>query len=131
MYGNTKANPSICDRCGQKWPRIKLKAQVIAEKQTRLMVCPDCLDVDQPQLMIGKIRTISDPYPIRDPRPDINFNLAETGFGWNPIGGTGLTISMSPATTINPNSPPPTGLYYYGVSLDMSFYLNSQNIPIL
>jgi len=98
-YGPTTNNPSICDVCGQKWPRRRLRYQIINAKPTRTLACPDCWDLDNPQLQVGRLR-VSDPKSIREPRPDINFPQ-EAGYGWNPIGGMGLSMQMWPQTVIN------------------------------
>ncbi|CAB4122789.1 hypothetical protein UFOVP28_45 [uncultured Caudovirales phage] len=101
MYGPIHKNPSICDICGQKWQRIKLKRQVIAGKPTKLLCCPECWDQDNPQLLLGRLR-VSDPHPIQEPRPDINFPY-EAGFGWNPVSNEGLSITVYP-TNFLPNT---------------------------
>lgn len=59
----------ICDRCGQTNKLSALRFQVVAQKPTGLRVCPGCLDVDHPQLMLGRV-PVSDPQALKDPRPD-------------------------------------------------------------
>lgn len=58
-----------CARCGQRADLSKLKYQIIKQKITNLRVCAECLDEDQPQLMLGTF-PIDDPQALRDPRPD-------------------------------------------------------------
>lgn len=55
------------------------------------MVCPPCLDQDQPQWVPAKFRT--DPEPVRDVRPDTGIEEANAGFGWNPVGGFGTILT--------------------------------------
>lgn len=59
----------FCARCGQRADLSKLRPQIIKQKITNLKVCPECLDEDQPQLMLGTF-PIDDPQALRDPRPD-------------------------------------------------------------
>lgn len=59
----------FCARCNQRYNLDKLKPQIIKQKVTNLKVCPECLDEDQPQLMLGTF-PIDDPQALRDPRPD-------------------------------------------------------------
>jgi hypothetical protein len=59
----------ICDRCGWQYMLRDLKDEVVDQKQTGLLVCPPCLDVDHPQLQLGKT-PVYDPQALRNPRPD-------------------------------------------------------------
>ena len=59
----------FCQRCGFRYDLRKLKAQTIKQKTTALRVCPECLDEDHPQLMLGTF-PIDDPQALRNPRPD-------------------------------------------------------------
>lgn len=103
--GNTFASAkwaiAICDRCGQRYKLKQLRRQVIKQKLTDLLVCPSCLDPDQPQLMLGSV-PINDPQALRNPRPDTTYTVSgkQHGgnrifqWGWNPVGGSrdgGLT----------------------------------------
>ena len=49
-------------------------------------MCSTCLDVDQPQLQLGRIDTF-DPQSLIDPRPDVGVQGSTTYFGWMPVGG--------------------------------------------
>lgn len=53
------------------------------------MVCPSCLDEDQPQWFGPKIFK-PDPAPVPQARPDIVLDEANSGFGWGPVGGMGV-----------------------------------------
>lgn len=58
-----------CQRCGFRYDLTKLKPQILKQKETNLRVCPECLDADHPQLMLGTF-PIDDPQALRNPRPD-------------------------------------------------------------
>lgn len=89
-----------CDRCGQQYKLKKLKTEIIKQRKYQLLVCPECWDPDQPQLMLGTF-PVDDPQALRDPRRDttyvqagINSDGFPTGgsrdiqWGWNPVGGS-------------------------------------------
>jgi len=59
----------LCDRCGQRQYLRELTDQIVDQKKTGLLVCSVCLDVDHPQLRLGKT-PIYDPQALRNPRPD-------------------------------------------------------------
>lgn len=105
-----------CDRCGQQYRLKKLKIEIIKQRQYQLLVCPECWDPDQPQLMLGTF-PVDDPQALRNPRKDttyiqagINTDGFPTGgsrdiqWGWNPVGGASffdaaLTPNYLVATT--------------------------------
>lgn len=84
---------AICDRCGLEHKYNSLKFQVVARKLTSVLVCDDCLDVDQPQWFPARIVS-GDPAPVPNARPEQNEALVYSGFGWGPVGGLGTTIIM-------------------------------------
>ena len=118
--GNRFASGKIaiaeCDRCGQQYKLKKLKTEIIKQRLYQLLVCPECWDPDQPQLMLGTF-PVDDPQALRNPRKDttyvtsgINFNGNPSGgsrdiqWGWAPVGGSrfnddGLTPNYLVATT--------------------------------
>ena len=59
----------FCQLCGQRYTLSKLKPQIIKQKVTNSLRCPECLDEDHPQLMLGTF-PIDDPQALRNPRPD-------------------------------------------------------------
>lgn len=88
-----------CDRCGQQYKLKQLKTEVIKQRRYELLVCPECWDPDQPQLMLGTF-PVDDPQALRNPRRDTTYYtsgiLADGSFGggsrvfqwgWNPVGG--------------------------------------------
>jgi len=105
-----------CDRCGQQYRLKQLKTEIIKQRKYELLVCPECWDPDQPQLMLGTF-PVDDPQALRNPRRDttyvqagINAGGFPTGgsrdiqWGWNPVGGASyfdaaLTPNYLMATT--------------------------------
>ena len=115
---------AMCDRCGQQFKLKNLKTEIIKQRKYELLVCPECWDPDQPQLMLGTF-PVEDPQALRNPRKDNTYITAGTnglqdnlnGFpgyptggsrdiqwGWAPVGGArefdvGLTPNYLVATT--------------------------------
>lgn len=100
-----------CDRCGQQFKLKQLRTEIIKQRKYELLVCPECWDPDQPQLMLGTF-PIDDPQALRNPRRDttyfvsgLNANGNVSGgsrdifWGWNPVGGSSQFDS---ALTPNP-----------------------------
>lgn len=88
-----------CDRCGQRYKLTVLRKETVKTKIRNILVCPQCWDPDQPQLMLG-MYPVDDPQGLRDPRPDrsyVSSGLLADGYqgegsrniqwGWNPVGG--------------------------------------------
>lgn len=98
---------AICDRCGEEWMLKELKKEIVKQRETGLLMCPDCWDPDQPQLMLGTF-PIDDPQGLRTSRRDTSYlvsGLTATGtlgegsrviqWGWNPVGGaTGHGVNL-------------------------------------
>jgi len=108
--GNRFASGKIaiaeCDRCGQQYKLKKLKTEIIKQRKYELLVCPECWDPDQPQLMLGTF-PVDDPQALRNPRKDTTYvtsgvNTAgyvsggsrEIQWGWNPVGGSRLNDNL-------------------------------------
>lgn len=107
----------FCDRCGQRCDLNSMIEQYENLLPIGIRVCDECLDVDHPQLQLGRV-PMDDPQALRNARPDNTFfapgNQGAGGsrmfqYGWNPIGGaegydTGLTpnflISTSAVGTV-------------------------------
>ena len=85
-YASGKNAIAFCDRCAFEYPYNKLRFEIYDQKRTGFRVCPECLDVDQPQLQLGK-NPINDPQALRDARPDTSLEASRRLSGWNPIGG--------------------------------------------
>jgi hypothetical protein len=112
-----------CDRCSFRFKLTKLKREVVKTKNYELLVCPQCWDPDQPQLLLG-MTPVDDPQGLRNPRPDrsyqasgqdglqiLNGNSSSVNqagtigegsrvfqWGWNPVGG-----ASSFDTVLTPN----------------------------
>jgi hypothetical protein len=111
-----------CDRCAQRYKLKELKIQILKTKPYQVKVCKTCWDPDQPQLSLG-LYPVDDPQAVRDPRPDVSYQVSgqsglqinvtgegpdgfgspELGsrviqWGWNPVGG-----SRGPDAGLTPN----------------------------
>lgn len=60
---------SECDRCGFRYKLRQLRDLVIKDHDVNIKVCPECWEMDHPQLKLGTF-PVDDPQAIRDPRPD-------------------------------------------------------------
>ena len=91
---------AMCDRCGQQFKLKQLRTEIIKQRKYELLVCPECFDPDQPQLMLGTF-PVDDPQALRNPRRDTTYfvsGLNDDGnlsggsrdifWGWNPVGGS-------------------------------------------
>ena len=108
-FASGKRAIAMCDRCGQQYLLKQLKTEIIKQRKYQLLVCPECWDPDQPQLMLGTF-PVEDPQALRNPRKDTTYVTAgnnglqlypvnspsggvPTGgsrdiqWGWNPVGG--------------------------------------------
>jgi hypothetical protein len=86
QYAVGKRAFGFCDRCAQRYPLNVLKKQIYNQRPIDLRVCPDCLDVDQPQLQLGKYPVL-DPIALRNPRPDTSQTQSRALFGWQYVEG--------------------------------------------
>ena len=99
-FASGKKAIAECDRCGQQFKLKKLKEEIIKQRKYQLLVCPECWDPDQPQLMLGTF-PVDDPQALRNPRRDTTYvtsgvnaagNLSggsrDIQWGWNPVGGS-------------------------------------------
>lgn len=84
-YASGKKAIAECDRCGFRYKLKQLKKEVVKQKITGLLVCPECWTPDQPQLMLGTF-PIYDPQALRNPRPDRPAESRDIQWGWNPVG---------------------------------------------
>ena len=103
-----------CDRCAQRYKLKELRIQTLKTKPYRVKVCKTCYDPDHPQLQLG-MYPVNDPQAVREPRPDVSYEISgqsglqlnitgigpnglgspEAGsrifqWGWNPVGGSRL-----------------------------------------
>ena len=80
----------ICDRCGFTYKLRQLKAQIENKRPNGLLVCPECLDQDNPQCQSPRVTT--DAISLRDPRPDSGLGGSGGLFGWSPVGNPATQI---------------------------------------
>ena len=83
-YALGKKAIAICDRCGFQYKLNQLRPQFTDLRNTGLLVCPSCLDEENPQLQLGRW-PINDPEALRDPRPDTNQNVSRSLSAFDPI----------------------------------------------
>ena len=89
-----------CDRCAQRYKLKQLRTQIVKTRPFNIKVCPECWDPDQPQLQLG-MYPVNDPQAVREPRPDISYQVSgididgnSSGgsriiqWGWAPVGGS-------------------------------------------
>ena len=89
--GNRFASGKIaiaeCDRCGQQYQLKALKTEIIKQRKYQLLVCPECWDPDQPQLMLGTF-PVDDPQALRNPRKDTTYVTSGVNAAGNLSGGS-------------------------------------------
>ena len=98
-FASGKNSIAECDRCGQRYKLKELRKQVLKTKLYNVKVCPSCWDPDQPQLQLG-MYPVNDPQAVREPRPDVSYQVSGVGpdgepeggsrifqWGWAPVGG--------------------------------------------
>lgn len=86
-----------CDRCGFHFRLNQLHYEIYDERPNGLRVCSVCLDVDNPQLQLGRVSSY-DPQSLIDPRPDINRPGSTSLFGWLPVGNPLTNIQCQVGT---------------------------------
>lgn len=99
-FASGKRAIAECDRCGQQYKLKQLRTEIIKQRKYELLVCPECWDPDQPQLMLGTF-PVDDPQALRNPRRDTTYvtsgnnasgNLSggsrDIQWGWLPVGGS-------------------------------------------
>ena len=121
-FASGKNSIAMCDRCGFQFKLTALRKEIQKTKIYNLLVCPECWDPDQPQLLLG-MYPVNDPQAVRDPRPDVSYQVsgqnglqilltnstAQNGFGypeagsrifqwgWSPVGGaSGFDTLLTP-----------------------------------
>jgi hypothetical protein len=108
-YSSGKHSIAECDRCGQRYKLSQLRKLTIKLKQVSIKVCPECWEMDQPQLHLG-LFPINDPQAVREPRPDVSYAVSGIGvdgepqggsrvfqWSWNPVGGSrNFDIALTP-----------------------------------
>ena len=85
-YAVGKKAFGFCDRTGFRYPLKDLVPQIENGKPNGLLVGRDVVDEDQPQLQLGRVRTL-DPQALRNPRPDQGLAESRKLFAFDPVGG--------------------------------------------
>jgi hypothetical protein len=93
---------AICDRCSQQFKLKQLRTEIVKQRKYELLVCSECWDPDQPQLMLGTF-PVDDPQALRNPRRDTTYFVSgltvdgslgggsrDIQWGWAPVGGSRL-----------------------------------------
>lgn len=76
----------FCDLTGFRYPLRDLVPQIVNQRPTGLLVGKDVLDVDQPQLQLGRVRA-NDDQSLRNPRPDRAQAESRELYAFDPVGG--------------------------------------------
>lgn len=87
QFASGKHAIAECDRCGFQYKLKVLRNLIIKTKNINLLVCPECWEPDQPQLLLG-MYPIQDPQALRNPRPDNTYTVAGINADGNPSGGS-------------------------------------------
>lgn len=85
---------ALCDTCGQRVRYRDLKQDVYNQRFTGLLVCPECLDVDNPQLQVGILTARPEAIALENPRPATPDFVSRGWVSWNPV--QVLTVQMTP-----------------------------------
>jgi hypothetical protein len=113
-FSSGKNSIAECDRCGFRFKLTALRKEVIKTKTYNLLVCSSCWDPDQPQLQLG-MYPVDDPQGVRDPRPDVSYQVSGLGadgylgggsrifqWGWAPVGGASFfDAGMTPNNLVS------------------------------
>ena len=108
-FATGKNSIAMCDRCGQQFKLTALRKEIQKTKIYNLLVCPQCFDPDQPQLLLG-MYPVDDPQAVRNPRKDTTYVTAgvnsigsltggsrDLQWGWNPVGGaSNFDVALTP-----------------------------------
>ena len=108
-FASGKNSIAECDRCGQRFKLKQLRKEIKKTKTYNLLVCSQCWDPDQPQLLLGMF-PVDDPQAVREPRRDSTYlqsGVNVDGFfsggsrdiqwNWNPVGGSsGFDAALTP-----------------------------------
>lgn len=101
-FANGSRAIGLCDRCGQQFKLKQLRTEIVKQRKYELLVCSECWDPDQPQLMLGTF-PVDDPQALRNPRRDTTYFVSgvttdgslgggsrDIQWGWAPVGGSRL-----------------------------------------
>jgi hypothetical protein len=78
----------LCDRCGFQYLRKDLKFEALDDgRRTKLLHCPECLDVPNPQADPKNFIFGTEAVAIQDPRPDTGITSIRALVGADPAVG--------------------------------------------
>ena len=72
MFASGRFAIAECDRCGFRFKLTALKKLTIKTQNVSIKVCPECWEMDQPQLQLG-MYPVNDPQAVREPRRDNSY----------------------------------------------------------
>jgi hypothetical protein len=87
MFASGKFAIAECDRCAFRFKLVELKKLTIKTKNVSIKVCPECWEMDQPQLQLG-MYPVNDPQAVREPRRDNSYYQSGTDINGTPSGGS-------------------------------------------
>ena len=97
QFASGKFAIAECDRCGFRFKLKQLKKLTIKTKNVSIKVCPECWEMDQPQLQLG-MYPVNDPQAIREPRRDNSYwQSGNTGLQTNLTAGISNSEDGTPA----------------------------------
>jgi hypothetical protein len=97
-YASGRHANAVCDICGRDCKYRDLRKHITNQKWDGLKVCPDCYDVDNPQLQVGRVRT-ADPQALYQARPNSGEYVGIRAFaGFNPVVGLGAQARLGQVT---------------------------------
>tara|TARA_R110000824_G_scaffold55210_2_gene152202 strand:- start:2895 stop:3239 length:345 start_codon:yes stop_codon:yes gene_type:complete len=85
-YAAGKKAFGFCDRTGFRYLLKDLVPQIENGRPNGLLVGRDVVDEDQPQLQLGRLKTL-DPQALRNPRPDTGQAESRKLYAFDPVGG--------------------------------------------
>ena len=121
-----------CDRCGFRYKLSQLKTLVIKTKEINIRVCPECWEVDHPQLKLG-MHPVNDPQAVRNPRTDTSYPQSR-GYIEPLYVGAGVAFSVGVLKDILPATAANTffsgGMFFGGMFSGGFFRGYSSSSPI-
>lgn len=97
-YASGRHAVAECDICGSRCEYRKLVRYIYNQKWNGLMVHPECYDVDNPQLQVGK-QFRPEAMALMNARPDTGIAASRAFFGWNPVLGLVAQATLGTVTT--------------------------------
>lgn len=89
---------AVCDICGFDCKYRDLRNHIYNQRPDGLKVCPDCYDVDNPQLQVGRIN-MTDPQALYQPRPNSAEYYGIRAFaGFDPVIGLTALVGLGRVT---------------------------------